>query len=63
MARRLAGNGLDAWDQVKVHGWEGLVAKDSASPYEPGARTRSWIKVKHKVRIGWPGEGVEYTRG
>jgi bifunctional non-homologous end joining protein LigD len=63
IARRLAANGLDAWDQVKTHGWEGLVAKDSASLYEPGTRTRSWIKVKHKVRIGWPGEGVEYTRG
>jgi bifunctional non-homologous end joining protein LigD len=63
IARRLAGNGLDAWDQVKTHGWEGLVAKDSASLYEPGTRTRSWIKVKHKVRIGWPGEGIEYTRG
>jgi bifunctional non-homologous end joining protein LigD len=63
VARRLAANGLDAWDQVKVHGWEGLIAKDSNSIYEPGTRTRSWIKVKHKVRIGWPGEGIEYTRG
>ena len=33
------------------------------SLYEPGARTRSWVKVKYKVRIGWPGEGTEYTRG
>jgi bifunctional non-homologous end joining protein LigD len=63
LARRLAANGLAAWEEVKTHGWEGLVAKDSASLYEPGARTRSWIKVKHKVRIGWPGEGTEYTRG
>ena len=46
-----------------AHGWEGLIAKDPASIYEPGVRTRSWIKVKHKVRIGWPGEGIEYTRG
>jgi bifunctional non-homologous end joining protein LigD len=63
LARRLAANGLEAWEEVKAHGWEGLVAKDSASFYEPGVRTRSWIKVKHKVRIGWPGEGTEYTRG
>ena len=48
---------------MKAHGWEGLIAKDPASPYAPGGRTRSWIKVKHKVRIGWPGEGTEYTRG
>jgi bifunctional non-homologous end joining protein LigD len=63
LARRLAANGLEAWEEVKAHGWEGLVAKDSASLYEPGVRTRSWIKVKHKVRIGWPGEGTEYKRG
>ena len=62
-ARRLAADGLAAWEAVKAHGWEGLVAKDSASFYEPGARTRSWVKVKHKVRVGWPGEGIEYTRG
>jgi len=63
VARRLAANGLAAWEEVKANGWEGLVAKDPASLYEPGVRTRSWIKVKHKVRIGWPGEGTEYTRG
>jgi bifunctional non-homologous end joining protein LigD len=63
VARRLAADGFAAWDEVKAHGWEGLVAKDSASLYEPGVRTRSWVKVKHKVRVGWPGEGIEYTRG
>jgi bifunctional non-homologous end joining protein LigD len=63
LARRLAGNGLEAWQEVVSHGWEGLVAKDPGSPYQPGVRTASWIKVKHKVRIGWPGEGTEYTRG
>lgn len=63
LARRLADDGLEAWKEVVSHGWEGLVAKDSKSIYEPGARTRSWVKVKHKVRIGWPGEGTEYTRG
>lgn len=62
VARRLAADGLAAWEEVKAHGWEGLVAKDQTSVYEPGARTRSWIKVKHKVRVGWPEEGVEYTR-
>jgi bifunctional non-homologous end joining protein LigD len=62
-ARRLAGNGLEAWQEVVAKGWEGLIAKDPASIYEPGVRTRGWIKVKHKVRIGWPGEGTEYTRG
>jgi bifunctional non-homologous end joining protein LigD len=63
IARRLAADGLAAWDEVKTHGWEGLVAKDPDSIYQPGVRTQSWIKVKYKVRIGWPGEGTEYTRG
>ncbi len=63
VARRLAPNGLAAWEEVKAHGWEGLIAKDPASIYQPGARTRGWVKVKHKVRVGWPGEGIEYTRG
>lgn len=63
VARRLGPDGLEAWEEVRAHGWEGLVAKDSASLYEPAARTRSWIKVKHKIRVGWPGEGIEYTRG
>lgn len=63
IARRLAPEGLQAWAEVKAHGWEGLIAKDPASIYEPGKRTGHWIKVKHKVRVGWPGEGIEYTRG
>jgi bifunctional non-homologous end joining protein LigD len=63
VARRLDPDGLRAWEEVKAHGWEGLIAKDPASPYEPDTRTRSWIKVKYKVRVGWPGEGTEYTRG
>jgi bifunctional non-homologous end joining protein LigD len=31
VARRLSPNGLEAWEQVKEHGWEGLVAKDAGS--------------------------------
>jgi ATP-dependent DNA ligase len=60
--RRLDSNGLDAWAQVVAKGWEGLVAKDEASPYVLGAHTRRWVKVKHRIRQGWPGEGVEYRR-
>jgi bifunctional non-homologous end joining protein LigD len=43
--RRLAPNGLEAWAQVLERGYEGLVAKDNASPYV-GGRTRLWLKVK-----------------
>jgi ATP-dependent DNA ligase len=44
-ARRLTENGLDAWDEVLERGYEGLVAKDPASPYV-GGRTLKWLKVK-----------------
>jgi bifunctional non-homologous end joining protein LigD len=43
--RRLAGDGLKAWQQVLERGYEGLVAKDPASPYV-GGRTLKWLKVK-----------------
>jgi bifunctional non-homologous end joining protein LigD len=62
IARRLDANGLRAWEQVREHEWEGLVAKDDSSTYEPGTRTRSWIKVKHRIRQGWPEEGTERRR-
>jgi bifunctional non-homologous end joining protein LigD len=44
-ARRLAGNGLEAWAEVERRGYEGFVAKDESSPYV-GGRTLSWLKVK-----------------
>jgi ATP-dependent DNA ligase len=37
--RRLSDDGLKAWQQVMDKGYEGLVAKDRASPYV-GGRTR-----------------------
>jgi ATP-dependent DNA ligase len=43
--RRLADDGLKAWQQVIERGYEGLVAKDPASPYV-GGRTLKWLKVK-----------------
>ena len=44
-ARRLASDGLKAWEQVEEKGYEGLVAKDPESPYV-GGRTLKWLKVK-----------------
>jgi ATP-dependent DNA ligase len=43
--RRLSDDGLEAWQQVLERGYEGLVAKDPASPYV-GGRTLRWLKVK-----------------
>jgi bifunctional non-homologous end joining protein LigD len=48
-------------------GLEGIVAKRSASAYEPGRRSRQWLKVKHRkqqelVVGGWV-EGQGSRRG
>src|SRR6266566_324841 len=40
--RRLAADGLEAWELVKDRGYEGLVAKDGASEYQTG-ESRSWV--------------------
>lgn len=45
ISRRLAENGLAAYRVARRRGFEGLVAKDAASPYEEGRSTR-WLKVK-----------------
>jgi ATP-dependent DNA ligase len=34
--RRLAHDGLEAWEQVIARGYEGYVAKDDASAYKGG---------------------------
>jgi bifunctional non-homologous end joining protein LigD len=44
-SRRLAKNGLDAFQQAVKHGFEGMVAKEEASPYIEG-RSKKWVKVK-----------------
>ena len=46
-ARRLAKNGLKAWQEALEHGYEGIVAKDPESRYVAG-RTLKWLKVKQK---------------
>ena len=54
--RRLSDDGIKAWQQVMEHGYEGLVAKDPASPYR-GGRTLKWLKVKQRdyrvAERGW----------
>lgn len=45
LSRRLSANGFDAYKLAKQRGYEGLVAKDSASPYVE-RRSTYWLKVK-----------------
>lgn len=45
-SRRLPRDGERALEIARDKGWEGVIAKLAASPYEPGVRSRSWLKVK-----------------
>ena len=45
LSRRLSSDGLAAFRQARRRGFEGIVAKDSGSPYVSG-RSRLWLKVK-----------------
>ena len=46
--------GLRYFEGIQKMGLEGMVAKDIASPYLPGKRSASWIKIKttHPLRHG-----------
>jgi len=57
------GIGADVLAASEDQGLEGIVAKRLTSPYEPGRRSRDWIKVKNSrtqdvILGGWrPGKG------
>nr|WP_203615893.1 non-homologous end-joining DNA ligase [Streptomyces sp. SID13726] len=59
----LVGHGEQALRATREHGLEGLVCKRLDSVYEPGVRSRSWIKIRNLrsedvVVGGWlPGKG------
>ena len=57
-------DGLALFDAAKEQGLEGIVAKKAESRYQPGKRTRDWLKVKthqaagvHRRRL-YEGEGT-----
>jgi bifunctional non-homologous end joining protein LigD len=64
----VVGNGRALLEASAKQGLEGIMAKRLDSRYEPGRRTRDWIKVKNKRRddftiVGWvPGEGRRRDR-
>ncbi|MFK0117708.1 ATP-dependent DNA ligase [Streptomyces sp. NPDC090994] len=59
----LVGHGEQALRATREHGLEGLVCKRLDSRYEPGVRSRAWIKIRNMrsedvVIGGWlPGKG------
>jgi bifunctional non-homologous end joining protein LigD len=48
-SRLLSTNGLRAYREAQGKGWEGIISKDGSSPYQPGRRTRTWLKVKSRL--------------
>lgn len=46
VSRRMVRDGKAAYREAKRLGWEGIIAKDESSPYEPATRSRYWRKVK-----------------
>ncbi|WP_455569065.1 ATP-dependent DNA ligase [Streptomyces griseoruber] len=59
----LVGHGREALEATRIHGLEGLVCKRLDSVYEPGVRSRAWIKIRNMRTAdvlvgGWsPGKG------
>lgn len=59
----VVGHGEEALTMTREAGLEGLIAKRLSSVYEPGVRSRSWIKIRHARTVdvivgGWvPGRG------
>jgi len=62
-ARRLPADGLAAYRVAQRHGWEGIIAKDDASIYEPGRRSQSWLKVKCRKEAEFVVGGFTTPRG
>ena len=68
-ADHVVGEGLAFLEAARAQGLEGIVAKHRRSPYEPGKRSRTWLKIKVRpeqelVVGGWtPGEGAAKDLG
>ncbi len=43
-------NGEKLLALAKQQGWEGIIAKRTGAPYEPGVRSRAWLKLKIEFR-------------
>ena len=68
-ASHVAGDGRAFTEAARAQELEGIVAKMRRSPYEPGRRTRTWLKVKLRreqevVVVGWlEGQGTHRDLG
>ncbi|MEX2110332.1 MAG: DNA ligase D [Gemmatimonadaceae bacterium] len=46
----IEGDGKKMLENARRQGWEGIIAKKTDSKYEPGTRSRAWLKLKIEFR-------------
>jgi bifunctional non-homologous end joining protein LigD len=46
----IEGDGKKMLEKARQQGWEGIIAKKTDSRYEPGTRSRAWLKLKIEFR-------------
>jgi bifunctional non-homologous end joining protein LigD len=46
LSEQVAGSGRALYERALAEGWEGLIVKDAAAPYQAGRRSPAWRKFK-----------------
>ena len=50
LTESVEGDGAEMVERAHEGGWEGVIAKRADAPYEPGIRSRAWLKLKIEHR-------------
>ena len=50
LTESIVDDGREMLDRARADGWEGIIAKRVDAPYQPGARSRDWLKLKLEFR-------------
>jgi len=50
LSQNLPGSAADIVKAVRGMGFEGVVAKRKESPYQPGERSKDWVKLKLELQ-------------
>jgi len=50
LTESIVDDGREMLDRARADGWEGIIAKRVNAPYQPGTRSRDWLKLKIEFR-------------
>lgn len=50
LSESIPADGNEMLERVRRDGWEGVIAKRTSSTYDPGVRSKSWLKLKVEHR-------------